>query len=1327
MKAYRFLIIFFLFTMSRIMANGYYTFRLIDTTNGLPDNEVRAFFTLPDGRWGIRSTTGLSFYDGCEFHTFPLMNDDVCRVNHVSSLPYAYVDACQRVWVKEAGRLFVFDVKKEDYLHDFKQLLLSLGVTESIRDIYIDDAKDSWVVTNTGKLLLSHDGKSRRIYVQTKGLRDICRVGNLAWLVYSDGVLVGVDIKANKVLCSQRLWKGKVLERDFVHFSKSGNHLWLMWSHGVAYACVSTRQWKQVYADAEKTLVTISSDAKGRAYVGIRQGGLLSLDVYGNCSIQKAFPTISGGSIVDDIQTIGVVNDNLVLGLYARGLCLYNTSMEVFPFVPFTDAQLGELGNYQMTSLWGGMALLPYANGLLLFDSTKGSFHPYASQIKDRDFTRSFQDSKGRIWVGTFRRGMYLIDHATVKHFLQGEDAARDVNYDIVRGFAEDYRHRIWVNYQGGIGWVDEQHHRIVPVRHKRLEGVGNINVIAFDKSHDLWAATNDGLFKYSLATQQVYFPNEMVKEPELAAKLKGACRMIYVDSRNLIWVGTLSGLYVLDAKSGEVRCFRKSQGMPNEMIQGIIEDKMGNMWVTTANGLCFFLYKNHNFYLTVFDGQNKLWDSKFLPMALAHGKDGQLLFGCSGGFYVVNPQQNGLARYKGHPILTSLIINNQPILPGKEYEGRVVLDSALSVTKKIVLKYNENFVTFRFSGLNFGMSRHTYYKYRLKGVDGEWVEISPQDGVGVASYTDLHPGTYEFEVHSAGLDKVWSKQMAKLRVVVEPPFYATWWAKTFYVLLFVAILVFGFRWKMEQNRKRMEDEKYKELEEMKYRFFTNISHEFRTLLTLIITPIGSILKRTTDAETRSQLNGVSKNAGDLLQLVNQLLDFRKMEMNGEKLNLASGNLNEFIQYITMKFTPLSEQKNIRLAFEDHSNGIFMYFDRDKVGKILTNLLSNAFKFTKAGGSVRVILEKCIIDSRRYAHIIVEDTGCGISKEAQAHVFERFYRTEQAPSAQQVGSGIGLNMVYEYVKLLQGKVSLESEVGKGSRFIVDIPTDLKHALLKEKALSDSSSASVSSSVDAIDGATEVQTTKKIEKTVLVVEDNDEFRQFLQRELSHIYNKVLVAKDGLAGALMAEAENPDIIVSDVMMPRMNGTDMCRRIKENLQTSHIPVILLTAWSTDEGRTEGYKAGADAYIAKPFDMEVLLARIGNLLEKQEKRQRDFSHSISLDPKTVTDSTPDEKFLNEIIGFIEKNIDNSEYTIDSLAADVVMSRMSLYRKMKSLTGQTPADFIRTVRLKTAAKLLKTEKCNVSEACYRTGFASPQNFTKHFKEMFGVLPSQYS
>lgn len=1019
---------------------------------------------------------------------------------------------------------------------------------------------------------------------------------------------------------------------------------------------------------------------------------------------------MDGERVADDIQSIAYERGNLVLGFYYKGMALYNANMQGFPFYAFSQFQADGLGFYRASCTSGGNVCLAFPQQVLTFNPYQITLQPLQGTGAGDDFIQSFTDSRGRVWVGTFRKGIYLKDGDKVSHFMQEDVPNKDIDYNIVRDFAEDHQHQIWVCYHGGVGRFDEQAKRIFPLQNKLFVGNTNINSIVFDRQHRLWAATNKGLI----------VGNQL--------KLKAVCKALAIDKQGWIWVGTMNGVYVFDIQNGKTYRYGKEEGMTNEMIQDLVVDKLDEVWVTTANGLCRIRRtrsSEQSFALTMFDSQNKLGDAKFLPKTAASMADGKLFFGSSTGFYIVDPIQVKDMEYTGHPVFTSLLVNNQEVVAGKEYDGRVILPFALSTTRKIVLEHDENFITVHFSGLNFDMPHHTYYKYRLQGVNNDWIVISPQDGIGRANYTDLSPGTYKLEVYSAGLDKVWSKQSATLEIEVLAPLWATWWAKLLYLLVFIALMIFGVRWKIEQNRKRMENEKYKELEEMKYRFFTNISHEFRTLLTLIITPIGSILKRTTDGETRHQLNDVSRNAGDLLQLVNQLLDFRKMEMNGERLNLTSGNLNEFIQYTTMKFMPLAEQKNIRLAFEDKTEGLFMYFDKDKVGKILTNLLSNAFKFTKAGGSVCVSLEKCILDSRRCAHIIVEDTGCGIPKEDQAHVFERFYRTEQDSSSQQIGSGIGLNMVYEYIQLHEGKVSLESEEGKGSRFIVDIPADLKREVQQEASEENRIASPVMA--DVVDGAVGVQTFRKIEKTVLVVEDNEDFSHFLSQELGRIYNKVLTAKDGIEGAMMAEAENPDIIVSDVMMPRMNGTDMCRCIKENIETSHIPIILLTAWSTDEGRAAGYKAGADAYIAKPFDMEVLLARISNLLEKQEKRQRDFSHSISLDPKTVTDSSPDEDFLKEVIACIEKNIDNSEYTIDSLSTDVVMSRMSLYRKMKSLTGQTPADFIRTVRLKTAAKLLKEEKCTVSEACYRTGFASPQNFAKHFKEMFGVLPSQYS
>ena len=1333
MKALRLYLIFIVFFVSHLLASAQSSFRLINTSAGLPDDEVKALFWTSDGRLGVRTSSSLSFFDGCTFHSVPPMGDEAYAADYVSALSTAYVDARQRVWIKELGKLLVFDLTKDAYVRDVKGLLASMGIKEKVRDMFIDSGKDLWFVTASGKMLMvkaskigEQENPCRQMKIRTKGLRDVCNFNGNHWFLYADGWVKGMNAAMTKTISVERVWQGEVPARDFMQFAQNKHQLWLMWNRGVASyqpSSTATHHWQHRYENEAAALVVLSIAEDGTAYASIRQAGLLTIAPNGKTSLLSEIHTLDGETLIDDIQGIACSRGNLLLGLWSKGLCLYHPNMQQFAYFPFVAMGL-KMNGYRINDLPNGLPLLSSDKGLFALNAL--SHHASPISLGGSDYIRSMMDSKGRLWAGTFRQGLFLREKGIVHHIMQGGIPAKDINYDIVRGFLEDHAHRIWVNYHGGIGCFDEQRRRIVPLGNKALEKYKVVNDFKEDRLHRIWVAATQGLFVYSPASRRALFPKDLVKDEATQVKLNGPCKVLLIDHQGWVWVGTLNGLFVINPKDKSSRFFGRAEGMPNEMINGLIEDRYGNVWVSTPSGLCRFQrLQDGEMKLMVFDSQNKLGKSNFGCMTVGHLAGGNLFFGTQDGYYIVNPADVKEMKYTGHPIFTSLRVNNQELVPGKEVDGRTILTSALSATEKLVLKHHENFITILFSGLNFDMPSHTYYKYRLKGMSDRWIEMNPQDGVGRANFTDLAPGSYVLEVYSAGFDKVWSEQPATLLIEVQPPLWATWWAKLIYLLFFIAILTWGYRWKMEQNRKRMEDEKYKELEEMKYRFFTNISHEFRTLLTLIITPIGSILKRTTDSETRHQLNDVSRNAGDLLQLVNQLLDFRKMEMNGEHLNLTSGNLNEFIQYTTMKFMPLAEQKNIRLAFEDKTEGLFMYFDKDKVGKILTNLLSNAFKFTKAGGSVCVSLEKCILDSRRCAHIIVADTGCGIPKEDQAHIFERFYRTEQDSSSQQIGSGIGLNMVYEYIQLHEGKVSLESEEGKGSRFIVNIPADLKREVQQEASEENRIASPVMA--DVVDGAVGVQTFRKIEKTVLVVEDNEDFSHFLSQELGRIYNKVLTAKDGIEGAMMAEAENPDIIVSDVMMPRMNGTDMCRRIKENIETSHIPIILLTAWSTDEGRAAGYKAGADAYIAKPFDMEVLLARISNLLEKQEKRQRDFSHSISLDPKTVTDSSPDEDFLKEVIACIEKNIDNSEYTIDSLSTDVVMSRMSLYRKMKSLTGQTPADFIRTVRLKTAAKLLKEEKCTVSEACYRTGFASPQNFAKHFKEMFGVLPSQYS
>lgn len=1316
------LIILFICTCC-LPISAHYIYRLLNTSIGLPDNEIKSQLWLPDGRLCVRTSSSLSFFDGCTFRSFPPVVSEMYPMDYVAALPTAYVDGQQRVWIKESGQMLVFDLTTERYVGDIRGLLASMGIKERIRNLFIDSAKDFWFVTVSGKVFHregNSKGKAVAVRVRAKGLRDVAHWGGNHWFVYHDGKIMCWNAAMTKVLHSQFLWKGEMLARDFVQFSQNQKQLWVMWNHGVALWHSLTRQWQYRYANDKDIAVTLCAASPKICYVGLRNAGLLALSADGNTMLQSEYEMMNGDVVRDGVQTIAYRDGNLMIGMANHGIFFYNSNMQRFPYVTYQQLGLSD-GSVRLNDGKGGKPFAVTSHHVYQLLMPQMQLKPLP--VSGTDFIRSMVDSRNRVWVGTFKQGFYMWDGLATHHFMQGSIPQKDINYNIVREFQEDAHHRIWVSFHGGIGVLDENC-RIHPLKDKHLEKYKVVNEFRIDKNDVIWAATSQGFFAYSLKDKKFLSPQNLVDDVEMQNLLSGPCKALLIDSQGWIWIGSLNGVFVLNPNSRKVFHYGLKNGMPNEMINGIIEDQFGNVWVTTANGLCrFSRLDEQNFRLAVFDEQNKLGDCSFNWMATTHLAGGKLLFGSQNGFYVVDPSNIQNLKYSGHPVFTSLFVNEQEVLPGKELNGRVLLEKVLSSTRRVVLRYDENFITVYFSGLNFDMPRHTYYKYRLKGVNADWVESSPQDGIGKVSYTNLAPGEYELEVFSAGFDKQWSQQSIRLLIVIQPPFWATWWAKLCYLLFIGGAIFWIISRKMKRDRQRMEVEKNKELEEMKYRFFTNITHEFRTLLTLIITPVGSVLKRTADEETRQQLKGVSKNAGDLLQLVNQLLDFRKMETNGESLNLRSGIFGEFVEYTTMKFQSLAEQKQVSLDVNDHSDGIFMCFDRDKVAKILNNLLSNAFKYTPSGGKVRVELSQTACDDRRFVRMEVVDTGCGISPEDQKRVFDRFFRSSDQKTTN-VGSGIGLNMVAEYVKLHQGKISLESKEGEGSRFIVELPADLKtetHVASSNRQTDDSSILQ-----SAAPAAHQSGNQQFIDKSILVVEDNEGFRQYLVKELSHIYNKVLMAEDGLQGAMMAEEHNPDLIITDVMMPRMSGTEMCRRIKENLQTSHIPVILLTAWSTDEGRAEGYKVGADAYIAKPFDMDVLLARISNLLEKQEKRMHDFSHSASLDVRNITDSAPDEKFLKEIISLIEKNITDSDYTTDSLAADMAMSRMSLYRKMKALTGQTPSDFIRTVRLKAAAELLKSGQRNVSEVCYLTGFATPQNFTKHFKEMFGVVPSQY-
>ena len=611
--------------------------------------------------------------------------------------------------------------------------------------------------------------------------------------------------------------------------------------------------------------------------------------------------------------------------------------------------------------------------------------------------------------------------------------------------------------------------------------------------------------------------------------------------------------------------------------------------------------------------------------------------------------------------------------------------------------------------------SQNIRFAFRHAGRHEEW-NVLPQ-GQNSIHLSQLSKGDNSLEIKSTDANGHWNETQSQvLHIYRAPWWYETYAAYFLYVLGAVAVLFIYIRHVLKRQQAKNQQAAQKQMEEMKYRFFTNISHELRTPLTLIIAPLEYLLKKEENPDTRKQLKTIDRNAHNLLSLVNQLLDFRRIEMKGETLALETFNLKDMLSRIYESFLPMSEEKNIRFDFHCHPETFLVTADSPKIEKVVNNLLSNAFKFTPQGGHVTLKAYPEPSDGREMAVIQVEDDGIGIPTEEQTHIFERFHQASSHKG--NTGSGIGLNVAKEYVQMHHGKINVSSSPGKGSRFTVRIPGgNIGHVpspLLPATPQQENPMDNPPLPVDYT-----------VRSKILLVEDNNDFRHYLQEELRRHF-VVFEASDGEEGEAVALQQKPDIIITDLMMPKMDGIELCKRIKHNIDVSHIPIILLTASASVENEERGYKEGADAYMTKPFKWEILTARIHNLLAQRRQQQNEFKQNAEAEAKDVTISPADEDFLNKALRFVEKNMDNSEYSVDELSDDMAMSRATLFRKMRSVIGMSPTDFIRNTRLKRAAQLITEGRLSVTEIAYSVGYSSPGHFTKSFKKEFGVLPTQY-
>ncbi len=942
-----------------------------------------------------------------------------------------------------------------------------------------------------------------------------------------------------------------------------------------------------------------------------------------------------------------------------------------------------------------GKVLIGTVHGLLRYDPHQQSMDIPYRELADELIISLYVDSRSRIWAGTFYNGLYCVDQGKVRHFSYPQQSNVDVSYqhgtpnlNCVRALKEDPDGNYWISVYGGVGRFDPETGEIRLLRdsHPELGRYMLVRDLYLKADGSFVAAGDNGRFRYDPATDRV--------DRMDTVDAYSLTNQILEDAAGRIWLAESGGLSLRDPMQGD-RAVTESG-----VVMALAEDGMGGLWASSTSGISrIVLSPDGSLFRTDYGQSDGVDCGAFFQHSVLRHSDGQLYFGGSSGFCIVDPTAMAPSDYGIPPMLTSFRVG------GEERPA-----------KDVTLAYNETSLEFAFSNLNYANPTHTTYRYMLDGFDRQWHTVTSVP-FGTAGYTYLEPGKYVFRVQATNNGTDWSQETT-VPIEIKPPFWRTRWAYAFYLLLLLGlitgIVLFFFRKERRHMSERAAEERRKqeeELNQMKFRFFTNISHELRTPLSLIILPLESLMKEKEGTSEYAKLDTMHRSAKSLLDLVNHLLDFRKVETGGERLNLRKGNFSDFVVALVESFRDTAERKDIRLTLADSSSNPMMAFDSTMMQKVVNNLLSNALKFTPAGGSVEVRLSDT---DGRQMQLEVADTGIGIPPSDLHQVFDRFYRSGNTGDA--VGSGIGLSLVRQYVEMHRGRVFVVSDVGNGSTFTVQLPMDLEETASVQPLTDDSP-------LEQEENEHPVGTDRK---RIMVVDDNADFRLYLCDELSQDY-LVSDAADGEECLDKLPSVRPDIVVTDVMMPKMNGFELTRRIKENVETSHIAVILLSARMSEDIRTEGYECGADSYLTKPFKMDMLQIRIKNLLEEREKRIRSFSGSAEVSPMHVTVTTVDQKLMTRIMEKLEANMDNTEYSVEELAADVGMHRMNLYRKIQSLYGMTPSEFIRTMRLKRAAQLLGDDpNLTVSEVADRVGFNTPKYFTRYFKEMFGVLPSQY-
>ena len=1304
---------------------------------------------------------GLYKYDGHTLKIYALgpQKTSACQSNGISAL---YEDKAGRLWVGTAGSgLYLYDRHQDVFSSYTAGEAASKLTSKNINAISSDSDGNIWIATILGVYILNPQTFTVTHPVIRNSLPGKVKSQH-AWCVFEDHkkrMWVGTDYglhlydrKANTFhsFLRQRT-NARSLAADTVRTitEDQQGRLWVGTSNGLSQLTKDEQGFRNFRFDhkdphtlSSNFIYALAVDQTETIWIGT-EGGLDILDVpsgrvtrYAH-DVRKPFSlhSKSARSLLIDPQGIHWV------GTYEGGVSTYDRNLTLFdversnaldPFglsAPLVTCFAENRNGSVYVGTDGGGLTLYHPQTRLFNRITIRSKKP--TTLAGLPILDMLLDQQEQLWIGTFEHGLFVFDTRTgsYQQLLQGKSPLA-LNNNQVFCLKEDRAGNIWIGTNGGgINKYDPKNKVIskftsVPqsTDEKPATGINDyIRTIEEDLDGNIWIGSyGTGIAVYHPGSQTFTAHNRANTGLPLER-----VTALTVDHLGNMWVGTGGeGLFVYSKQQQKFFAYAQREGLPNNVIHKVLEDDQGHIWVSTNRGISRLDTKRRRFIN--YSQFNGLQSNAFLNGSGMKSARGILFFGGAEGFNYINPSSAKVNWNVPPVILTGLSVDNVPVMAGTDSP----LQQDIAVANEIHLNYKQDF-SIGFTALNYTLPQQNQYAYRLRGFNEHWTYVGQATK---AYYTNLDPGEYEFQVKASNNDGVWNTTGTHIKVIIRPPFWRTVYACILYIGLLGGILWYvrhrgikKLHQQFAQEQERKEVERLRELDSLKIKFLTNLSHEFRTPISLILAPTDKLLTQLPDHPMAGQVQVIKRNAGRLLQLVNQLLDFRKMEEHELRLNLADGEITSFLQEATDSFRDLADAKKISLSLRTLPEELFVRFDHDKVERVLFNLLSNAFKFTPEGGKVEVelaTLPPTPGSPETTVCIRVADTGIGLAPDKKARIFERFFQGHDVVSFLSQGSGIGLSITKEFVQMHGGTITVESEVGQGTTFTIVLPLATAKAPL------------ASDNAEEIDAAAPIQNTEKLVKQakqpeggklphLLIVEDNEDFRFYLKDNLQEYY-QVTDAPNGKEGWSKALSSHPDLIVSDVSMPYMDGLALSRKLKSDKRTNHIPVILLTALTREAEQLQGLASGANDYLTKPFNFEILNARIKNMLELNQSLKTTYCKQLKVVPGPVEVPSSNEKFLSKVVLFVEENLTSPNLSVEGLSTHFGMSRSSMYNRILELTGMTPVEFIRSFKLDRAAVLLLESNLTIAEIAYQTGFATPHYFTKSFKTKFNTLPSDY-